>query len=75
MRGQRFYVLTSTELVSIPLATASLTCGGLVGLQGALPAIYALPLIALGSMWLGALFAVIRSETRHTYLDDETPEG
>lgn len=69
MRRQKFYVLSSTELASIPLASASLTCGFVAGLalqEGLL----AIPLVALGSMWLAVIFATLRGEHRHAFTDD-----
>jgi hypothetical protein len=67
----RFYSLSMMEVLSIPLATASITLSlaAVAVDRGSL--FFAIPMAALGALWLAAIIGVIFAEHRH--FDSDVP--
>ena len=75
----RFYSLTTMEVLSLPLATAAVTLSlfSVVVDRGSLA--FAVPMAALGVLWIVAILGVILSEHRHfdveTGYDNDLPKS
>lgn len=65
----RFYSLSTMEVISIPLATASITLSiaAVAADRGSL--FFAIPMAGLGVLWLAAILRIVFSEHRHLDAD------